>query len=49
MKGVIESAAKTASGKPVWRLSKTAGLEINFEFFQHPEESGVAKGRSSKR
>jgi hypothetical protein len=29
MKNAIESAAKTASGEPVWRISKHGGLETN--------------------
>jgi hypothetical protein len=30
MESVIESARKTASGKPIWRLSKQGGFESNF-------------------
>ncbi|WP_454846054.1 hypothetical protein [Pseudomonas farris] len=30
---MIESDKKTASGAPVWRLSKIGGVEINYEFY----------------
>ena len=30
MKSAIESADKTDNGKPVWRLTKSGNLEINY-------------------
>ena len=34
MENMIESAAKTASREPIWRLSKSGTIEISCGFYQ---------------